>query len=69
MLGLRTAEGVRMKDLRNSDPMSSIFISKIIPVIQDLEQKGLLAVTRDGRIKIPSGRLFVSDGIIRDLFV
>ena len=69
MLGLRTAEGVRMKDLRNSDPMSSVFITKIIPVIQDLEQKGLLAVTRDGRIKIPSGRLFVSDGIIRDLFV
>ena len=69
MLGLRTAEGAALKTLRESSPQSGIFISTIAPAIQDQERKGNIILTPDGTIKIPPGKFFISDGIIRELFV
>lgn len=69
MLGLRTINGAGLKDLRSSSPQSDHFLSQIAPVIQDLERSGQIFLTRDGRIKIPPEKFFISDGIIRELFV
>ena len=69
MLGLRTTEGAALKTLRESSPQSDVFISTIAPSIQDQERKGNLILTPDGTIKIPPGKFFISDGIIRELFV
>ena len=69
MLGLRTAEGVSLKDLRECDPRSGEFLSQILPIFPGLQSRGLINLTKDGRIKIPPEKFFVSDGIIRELFV
>ena len=69
MLGLRTAEGVSLETLRTTDPQAPVFIQSILPAIEELCNKQCLVITQSGRIKIPPEKLFVSDGIIRDLFV
>ncbi|MBP5518392.1 MAG: radical SAM family heme chaperone HemW [Bacteroidales bacterium] len=69
MLGLRTIGGAALKTLRESSPQSDIFISTIAPAIQDQERKGNLVLTTTGTIKIPPEKFFISDGIIRELFV
>lgn len=62
MLGLRTVDGV---DLGTLDPY---LLREVRSELEHHLQAGNL-VQEGGRIRIPSGKLFVSDGIIRDLFV
>jgi len=62
MLGLRTIAGVDLQLLDTS------LVREILPEIRSHCRLGNLVMDGD-KIKIPSGRLFVSDGIIRDLFV
>jgi len=69
MLGLRTSDGVHLNELRESCPQSGAFISDLLPKVHALTQKGLLVLGKDSTIKIPPGKFFISDGIIRDLFV
>ena len=69
MLGLRTTNGVSLNTLRNSGPQSPVFLSDLLPKISAMESKGLINLTKDGTIKIPPGKFFISDGIIRELFV
>ena len=69
MLGLRTAAGVSLDTLRNCGPQSPLFISDLLPKLSAMESNGLIILTPDGTIKIPPGKFFISDGIIRDLFV
>ena len=69
MLGLRTTNGVSLNTLRNCGPQSPVFLSDLLPKISAMESKGLIALTKDGTIKIPPERFFISDGIIRELFV
>lgn len=69
MLGLRTAAGVSLDILRNCGPQSPLFISDLLPKLSAMESNGLITLTPDGKIKIPPGKFFISDGIIRDLFV
>lgn len=69
MLALRTADGVSLKSLRECDPRSAIFISQMLPALQGFQRQGLIQMTAAGTIKIPSEKFFISDGIIRDLFV
>lgn len=69
MLGLRTTAGVSLDTLRNCGPQSPLFISDLLPKLSAMESNGLITLTPDGKIKIPPGKFFISDGIIRDLFV
>lgn len=69
MLGLRTAAGVSLDTLRNCGPQSPLFISDLLPKLSAMESNGLIILTPDGTIKIPPGKFFISDGIIRELFV
>ena len=69
MLGLRTSEGVTLSTLRNSSPQSPAFIAEFLPHLHSLEAKGFLTLDKTGTIKIPSEKFFISDGIIRELFV
>lgn len=69
MLGLRTAAGVSLDTLRNCGPQSPLFISDLLPKLSAMESNGLITLTPDGKIKIPPGKFFISDGIIRKLFV
>lgn len=69
MLGLRTAAGVSLDILRNCGPQSPLFISDLLPKLSAMESNGLITITPDGKIKIPPGKFFISDGIIRELFV
>ena len=69
MLGLRTAAGVSLDTLRNCVPQSPLFISDLLPKLSAMESNGLIILTPDGTIKIPPGKFFISDGIIRELFV
>lgn len=69
MLGLRTAAGVSLDTLRNCGPQSPLFISDLLPKLSAMESNGLITLTKDGTIKIPPGKFFISDGIIRELFV
>ena len=69
MLGLRTTKGVSLNTLRNCGPQSPIFLSDLLPKISAMESKGLITLAKDGTIKIPPGKFFISDGIIRELFV
>ena len=62
MLGLRTVAGV---DVRALDPL---LLEEVSCEIRHHLRCGNL-VREGDKIKIPSGKLFVSDGIIRDLFV
>jgi len=65
MLSLRRKEGLDRKHLasRFSSQLSSRFFSDAARLIKsgELEETG-------GKIRIPSGKLFLSDGIIRELF-
>ena len=45
------------------------YLSDLLPKISAMESKGLITLTKDGTIKIPPERFFISDGIIRELFV
>lgn len=69
MLGLRTTAGVSLDTLRNCVPQSPLFISDLLPKLSAMESNGLIILTPDGTIKIPPGKFFISDGIIRELFV
>ena len=69
MLGLRTADGAALEDLRQSSPQSSLFISDLLPKVHHFQQSGLISIDKAGAIKIPPEHFFISDGIIRDLFV
>ena len=69
MLGLRTTAGVSLNALRNSGPQSPVFLSDLLPKLSAMESNGLITLTPDGKIKIPPGKFFISDGIIRELFV
>jgi oxygen-independent coproporphyrinogen-3 oxidase len=62
MLGLRTLEGVNLSTLNPG------FRAIIESDITEHIKRGNLIMEGD-TIKIPSNKLFVSDGIIRDLFV
>jgi oxygen-independent coproporphyrinogen-3 oxidase len=62
MLGLRTVAGV---DVRVLDPL---LLEEVSCEIRHHLRCGNL-VREGDKIKIPSGKLFVSDGIIRDLFI
>ena len=69
MLGLRTTDGAALEDLRQSSPQSSLFISDLLPKVHHFQQSGLISIDKAGAIKIPPEHFFISDGIIRDLFV
>ena len=62
MLGLRTVAGVDLSLLDQS------MVKEIAPEIRRHVRLGNLVEEGD-KIRIPSSRLFVSDGIIRDLFI
>lgn len=69
MLGLRRTCGL------STEGLDSGMAARIMPVVESMERSGLLIVERSPLsaavtgIKIPPEKLFVSDGIIRDLFV
>lgn len=63
MLGLRQVAGVRLADL---DPA---LLNRVAGPLHRLLRQGLLIQTSDGYIKIPSEKLFVSDGIICELML
>lgn len=62
MLGLRTVDGVNMESLNKG------FVRDIMGDIKAHLSAGNL-ILEGSTIKIPSDKLFVSDGIIKDLFV
>jgi coproporphyrinogen III oxidase-like Fe-S oxidoreductase len=62
MLGLRTVAGVDTSNLNKG------FLREIKGDIARHIRQGNLIAEGD-KIKIPSNKLFVSDGIIRDLFI
>ena len=65
MLSLRRKEGLDKELLlsRYPEQLTSPFFSDAerLMALGDLEESG-------GKIRIPSGKLFISDGIIRELF-
>lgn len=69
MLGLRRTCGLSTADLDEDT------VARIMPAVESMERSGLLVVVRSSLsrevtgIKIPPEKLFVSDGIIRDLFI
>ncbi len=63
MLGLRCVEGFR------SSVLDPILYNEISPVIERLIRQGDLIASSDGCIKIPSEKLFVSDGIVCQLML
>lgn len=65
MLGLRKTTGLRLGELKAID---QLLFREIAGRIEYLTSQGRL-VSNGEEIKIPSEKLFVSDGIIRDLFV
>ncbi|MDO4736959.1 MAG: coproporphyrinogen III oxidase, partial [Bacteroidia bacterium] len=62
MLGLRTVAGVDLSTLDRD------LLKEAMPQILK-EQRGGNLIYNGNNIKIPSDKLFVSDGIIRDLFL
>lgn len=62
MLGLRRTEGLNLEEL------DSVMLNAVRPEIRRHCRLGNLVV-EGNNIKIPSDKLFVSDGIIRDLFI
>ncbi|MBO4691462.1 MAG: radical SAM family heme chaperone HemW [Bacteroidales bacterium] len=68
MLGLRKSEGVAIAKLLKSCKSAPLFFEESQDVFKRYLSTGIL-IKEDGKIKIPPGKFFVSDGIIRDLFV
>ena len=68
MLGLRKSEGVAIAKLLKSCKSATLFFEESQDVFKRYLSTGIL-IKEDGKIKIPPGKFFVSDGIIRDLFV
>ena len=64
MLALRTVQGLRLSAL---NPDEHALLAQKEPVLERLSKTGKLKVTTDS-VRIPAAGLFVSDGIIRDLF-
>lgn len=65
MLGLRTCDGLDLDRLREISPA---LLEKKGPEMERMLKRSDL-LSEGNKIKIPSERLFVSDGIIRDLFI
>ena len=63
MLGLRTLEGLSLQDMEQREGPDAVegFLKQTAPLVE----RGLLKRS-DKQIRIPAGRLFVSDDIIRD---
>lgn len=68
MLGLRKSEGVAIEKLLKSCSSAPLFYEESQDVFNRYLSAGLLLREGDN-IKIPPGKFFISDGIIRDLFV
>ena len=64
MLALRTVPGLALSSLT---PAERAMLAQKEPVLERLSKTGKLMVTSDS-VRIPAAGLFVSDGIIRDLF-
>ena len=64
MLALRTVPGLSLSSLT---PAERTLLAQKEPVLERLSKTGKLMVTADS-VRIPAAGLFVSDGIIRDLF-
>ncbi|MPM31571.1 hypothetical protein SDC9_78127 [bioreactor metagenome] len=67
MLRLRVCEGLNIDEISNCMSEEELVLFKE----QVLKQtnKGNLILNESGKIKIPPEKLFVSDGIIRDLLL
>lgn len=68
MLGLRKSEGMAIEKLLKSCSSAPLFYEESRDVFNRYLSAGLLLREGDN-IKIPPGKFFISDGIIRDLFV
>ena len=68
MLGLRKSEGVAIEKLLKSCSSAPRFFEESREIFNRYLSSGILVKEGD-YIKIPPGKFFVSDGIIRDLFV
>lgn len=66
MLSLRRVEGLDIKSLKELSLMDDY--ASFTKQLKDLLRQGLVVEEGD-KIKIPSDKLFISDGIIRDLFI
>lgn len=64
MLALRTVEGLSLSALT---PAERTLLAQKEPVLEQLSKTGKIVVEGDS-VRIPVRELFVSDGIIRDLF-
>jgi len=64
MLGLRTTAGLPLSALT---PEERAQLAQKEPVLERLSKTGKLKVSSDS-LRIPAGELFVSDGIIREIF-
>jgi hypothetical protein len=62
MLGLRKIDGLPLSSLENSR------LAIIKPVLDYLSSTGDI-VSEGGNIRIPAERMFVSDGIMKQLFL
>lgn len=72
MLSLRTSDGIERKSLEEINDTATGFGQLVTPEFMEalnlLLKTGAL-VEENGKIKIPPEKLFLSDGIIRDLFI
>ena len=66
MLSLRRVEGLDIKSLKELSLIDNY--ASFTKQLKDLLRQGLVVEEGD-KIKIPSDKLFISDGIIRDLFI
>lgn len=55
MLGLRKTEGMKLSDINGLD----------MNIVHKLKKEGLL-ILEDGKARIPAGKLFISDSVIRE---
>ena len=65
MLRLRTSQGLEPESLER---ISAPLFAETIPRIERMVERGEL-LSEGGKIRIPPEKFFVSDGIIRDLFI
>ena len=64
MLGLRTLDGVLLSELQSYNDLWS----SIEPIVKSSIQENLLILDGD-KLRIPPEKIFISDGIIRNLFI